>query len=239
MTKNNKYLFVFCFVLSLIILNTTVAYGQYRQNPPRRYNNNKPFDIGFRVGLNAHSPMSYCVYSNDEELFSSIKNRTGYLTSVFFRINLDQVFMQPEFEWSLSRQEMKFALTEPTSGISLENFYQRSQNANVNILVGYSIIKDGPFRFNAFAGPAFKYNYTSKYKYSDSVFYDNSNHFYTYGILGFSLNIARFYADIRYEISINDTDIEFGKISSANENLKNIRINKSENNLNFSFGIVF
>ena len=42
--------------------------------------------------------MSYHVYSDEEELSSSITNQTGYLASVFFRINLDQVFMQPELE---------------------------------------------------------------------------------------------------------------------------------------------
>ena len=134
---------------------------------------------------------------------------------------------------------MKTPPEETISAFSFENLYQRNQTANVNILVGYSIIKNGPFRFNAYAGPSFKYNYTSKYKYSDSAFYDNGTHFYTYGIFGFSLNIANFYADVRYEISVNDTGIEFGKISSANENLKNIRIDKNENILNFSFGMVF
>jgi hypothetical protein len=110
------------------------------------------------------------------------------------------------------------------------------------VLVGYNIIKEGPFLLNMSLGPSVKYIYKADYKINEQNYtVDNPQyiHYKYSGIIGFAIIIAKYYFDIRYELNLPDTDIHLDKIPNMNESLKKIYIHKNENILNFSFGFMF
>lgn len=227
-------------VLSALILVSFLplsCHGQNHSRPQQR-----PLNIGFKIGLNALSSTKYKAYTGDIDLINtSHKNEPGYSAQAFFRINLDHFFMQPEIEWNLYKQTFSFSTpTAIESGWTAPYVISHTtQSAGINILVGYSIIKNGPYVFNAYAGPSFKYGYYSKFEYPNHVFQSYGAHYNPYGIVGLSFSISKFFVDIRYEIGIMNTDIDFNDISSSPSEIKNVFINKNENVLIFSCGMFF
>lgn len=228
---------IMCVSIGILLLFPLCAYTQTSQNKT-----NDVINLGFRLGYNALSTANYEVYSGDTKLINdSYTNRTGYSLSGFLRINLDRFFLQPEIGWNVYKQTFSFSLP-----LDIENNwtapYQLSKSTQavaMNILVGYNLTKNDPFSFNLFIGPALKYNYYSKYESDNLVFKDFNTHYNTYGTMGFSFAISSFYADVRYEISIIDTDIDFGEISEAPEHFAPLLLRKNENILSFACGMFF
>ncbi|MCC8145836.1 MAG: PorT family protein [Bacteroidales bacterium] len=231
--ENNTF---YCILLIVGLL--ALSHPGYGQRVPR---SQKPLNVGFKVGLNAISSTGFDVYSEGELVNGSQTNKTGYNANAFFRINLDHFFMQPEFEWHLYKQDFSFSIPtgEDNAGSIPYDISQDLQTFNINILVGYSIIKNGPYVFNAYAGPSFKYNYYSKLDISDKVFRNTDAKYKSYGILGLSFSISKFFVDMRYEISIVNTDIDFSDYTNIPERLQNVCFKKNENILSFSCGMFF
>jgi hypothetical protein len=242
----NPYLFLVCVFLCAMLLSSGSVHGQ-------KVNRNlKPYNFGFKLGFNNLSSIRFDAYSGGTLLNSSQINKTGYTAGAFFRINLDKVFMQPEFEWSGYKHHFSFTFPNQTENVNLNSsasIRETMQTLGINIIVGYCIIQSVPFRFDVFIGPSLKYRYSTKYEYEGSIsgdannirrhFYDNSTHLHPYGLVGFSFSVTQFYVDIRYGISIKDTDINFNEISNSIEQLNGVELRKNENSLNFSVGIFF
>ncbi|GHT78006.1 hypothetical protein AGMMS50262_20200 [Bacteroidia bacterium] len=203
---------------------------------PNRY---KPrvFNWGVKVGLEAMSMNHYEVFSEETELSKvSYKNRSGFYVNTFTRINLKRFFVQPGIEWSLSKQGLFFTtLSEQKVEIS-----HQSQNVVLNGLLGYNIVQNGPFILNLIAGPAFYFNYKNEYRLSPELSLpDNIMYSYLYGMVGFSINIARMHFDVRYKINFFNTDIDFEDMPNRPEILDGIIIRKTENLVGFSCGFMF
>ena len=230
-----------CLVLFLLIMSasmkTSVSYAQKNFD-------HSVLNFGIKIGLNALSSTSYNIYYEDIALNRGEQvNKYGYLINAFARINLDRFFMQPELEWNHYRQECIFSLP-----ISLEeNTYQsptamgvNDNSANVNVLTGYHIEKNGLYIINCYLGGALRMNYKTEYNFKESyALVDQSYRYHYSGILGSSLNIGIIHFDIRYQFIFPNTNIEMSKIHSISDNYQGITIKKNENILSFSCGVMF
>lgn len=226
-------------VFSLIVLCSMSARLAWSQ---KTYDNDI-FNFGVKLGLNALSSTSYKIYFEDSRLDNGkVVNKEGYHINAFARINLDKFFMQPEFEWARYKQNCVFALP-----ISLEeNTYEKPQTlnvkentANVYVLVGYHIVKNGPYIINAYLGGGGRLNYKTKYELRNTPFTDKDNRYNYSGIIGTSMNIGIIHFDIRYHFNFPNTNIKLSEINGAPDNYKDISFKKNENILSFSCGVMF
>lgn len=236
---NKRFLHTPSFYALLWIVLFSLA-GQTSYAQQNRYNH-PVFNIGFKLGANALSMNTYKAHIGEIELANlSYKNKTGFDAGLFFRINLDHFFMQPELEWGTNRQELSFSLLSgEDSWQSPTKFSINSKVLNINALVGYNIIKSGPFLFNIIAGPSFQYDYSTKYTVNSTYdFKEKTPNYNMFGILGFTVNISKVHFDIRYGICLLNTDINFN-IPDSSESIKEVSIQKSKNILSFSCGLMF
>jgi hypothetical protein len=221
------------FVLTGIVLLVT---------PEKIYAQQKNFNWGVRVGLNALTTMQYETYYRDELLpGGSYSNRNGYLINTFVRFNIKRLFLQPELEWNLYRQGLTFVLPDDAGNYSQNVVLNaRSKALNGNFLTGYHIIDNGSSVFSAYIGTSFAGVYRRKYKTGlDHEYSDKRFHLKHLGIIGFSISVSKVYFDLRYVINQPDTNLKFSDIPDFPDIYKTIELRKNENVLSFSFGLMF
>ncbi|GHT04832.1 hypothetical protein FACS189440_18160 [Bacteroidia bacterium] len=210
------------------------VYGQPYQNY-----NYRVFNWGFKMTLNATAITQSDVFVGENQLMNeSYKNNSGFGLYTFFRVNLDRVFIQPEFGWSRISKELFMAPTEVPDP-KLTDLSLKIETANVNALAGYNITKTVPFVFNVIAGASFRYKFDSHYSNSDFDFHDRRGRYNTYGVVGFTTNISYIHFDVRYEMSLFHTDIRFDDIADCPEEFAGIYVRKSENIISFACGFMF
>jgi hypothetical protein len=203
----------------------------------------KRLNYGFKVGLNALSATKYKTYYAGEPTSGSYTNKNGYLIGAFIRINYDHLFLQPEAIWNHHRQKCSFMLPYPND-INNVNFPKApdiDMNAvNTNLVLGYKIIEEKPYLCSIYAGTSLKWTYKIKYEINEGDDYSGKSDLFCYaGIIGFSVNISKLYFDFRYEINQPDTNLDFSKISGIPESYQAVFLEKNENILSFSCGIMF
>jgi hypothetical protein len=200
------------------------------------------FNWGIRGGVNALSTNFYEVSNGESEItLKPYKNKVGYNISAFTRINLGRLLMQHEVAWNSYSQDLSFASTDADNSYNHTDLSRKSNSFNINVLVGYNIIKEGPFLLNIGIGPSFKYIYKTDYDINNQNYTVENPQYVHYkysGIVGFAIIISKFYFDIRYELNFPDTDIHLDEIPEIPESLKNVYIHKNENILSFSFGFI-
>jgi hypothetical protein len=199
-------------------------------------------NYGFKAGLNALSPTKYQTYYAGDSTSGSYTNKNGYLIGAFFRINYNQVFLQPEAIWNFHQQKCGFMLPNPSQKDAyLPKALDINMDAvNVNLLAGYSIIKNKPYLCDVYLGTSFKWTYKIKYEITEEHNYSGKSDFFCYaGIIGFSVNISNLYFDFRYEINQPNTNLDFNKIPGIPEPYQSVFLEKNENILSFSCGIMF
>jgi hypothetical protein len=209
----------------------------YAQTPDKHLN------WGFRLGLNALSTTSYeTEYKGEPVPNDSYTNKNGYLVNAFVRFNIKRVFLQPELGWNYHRQGVSFTLPTDVENEFSSPIYAdiASSVARGNFLVGYSIVNKYPFFFGAYAGSSFSDTYKTKYSIRlNDDFEDREFYLRTSGIVGFSVVIAKIYFDLRYEINLPDTDLDFNAIPGFPDNYKGVKLKKNENIISFSCGLLF
>jgi hypothetical protein len=199
-------------------------------------------NYGFKVGLNALSTIKYKTYYTGESTSGSYTNKNGYLIGAFFRINYDHLFMQPEAIWNYHRQKCGFMLPNPNNNeLNMSKALDINMDAvNTNLLLGYNIIKKKPYLCDVYAGASLKWTYKIKYEISEEHNYSGKSDFFCYaGIIGFSVNISKLYFDFRYEINQPNTNLDFSNIPDILESYRGVFLEKNENILSFSFGVMF
>jgi len=238
---SNRLIHIRFITVLLVVFFSLIGQSIYAQRYSR-YNNNRIFNIGARFGLNSLAINNYNAYLNETELpNSSYVNRSGCDLNIFFRLNFVRVFLQPEIGWGLYNQKLHFSLPTGEDSWRSTNLDVRTQTSNANALIGYNIVKDGPFLLSAIVGPSFQYNFNSKYTVNspNSKFTNKTPNYNTFGIVGITVNITKVHFDIRYGISLLDTNINFNNISESIDTFKDVSIRKNENFLSFSCGLMF
>ena len=198
---------------------------------------------GIRLGLNAVSITDYKAYQADELLNNcSYTDKNGYLLTGFIRFNLNRIFLQPELAWNVYRRTCSFSLPIENS----DNYYYptnldiASKTVNTDFLLGYNIIRDSPFLLGVFVGTSLIGTYRTDFSMESAKSFPKTGLAMNYsGILGFSINISRIYFDLRYEMSLPDTNLKLRDISDIMDIYQNVKIKQSEAILSFSFGIMF
>ncbi|MDL2243751.1 PorT family protein [Bacteroidales bacterium OttesenSCG-928-J19] len=211
--------------------------------PTGNAQDNKAFNWGIRAGLNAMTPISsFTAQMAETELENvQVKNKVGLNAAFFTRINLDQFFFQPELNWNSNQEELSFSIPEDSGiGLKASNIDIDSYSANVSMLLGYNVVSNGPYLFNVMLGTSYKYNYMTKFRFDNNVNFSTYEPDYSYqaiAVVSFSIDV--FYFDVRYEYNFPNTKIEFANMEDSPENIKPLTINKNENILSFSVGMMF
>jgi hypothetical protein len=222
----------------ILFLSGSSAFGQ-----AQLYSfNRKVVNWGFKVGLNANAVMHLNGERGEEELINmSFRNKSGCDISGFFRVNLDRFFLQPEVGWSTLNKEITFSFPSEEVSPPVIELQFRTQTVSANGLIGYNITKTGPFVFNVLTGTSFRYKFNTHYSITaPKSHHKDANPMYNaYGVVGFSMNISNVHFDIRYAISMLTTNMHFDNISDKPDWMENVVINKTENLLSFSCGVMF
>jgi len=200
-------------------------------------------NYGFKVGLNALSTIRYnTYYLGDTTSGGSYTNRNGYLVGAFFRVNYSKLFLQPEATWNYHQERCGFMIPDTYApNTYVPKALDLGMDAlNANLLLGYSIIKNKPYLFDTYIGASVKWTYRIRYKISDEQRFTGKSDFLCYaGIIGFSVNISKLYFDFRYELNQPNTNLDFSKIPGIPENYRGVFLEKNENILSFSVGMMF
>ncbi|MDL2241564.1 PorT family protein [Bacteroidales bacterium OttesenSCG-928-L03] len=211
--------------------------------PAMNAQDGKAFNWGIRAGLNAMTPISsFTAQMAETELENvQVKNKVGFNAAFFTRINLDQFFFQPELSWNTNQEELSFTIPEGAEvGLKASNIDLDSYSANVSMLLGYNVVNNGPYLFNIMFGTSYKYNYMTKFRFDNNVNFSTYKPDYSYqAIAAVSFSINVFYFDVRYEYNFPNTKIEFADMEDSPESIKPLVIDKNENILSFSVGMMF
>lgn len=217
-------------------------------------NEEKIFSLGATVGANAIFPVINSLSVDNTDLENVyLQYKVGLLASFFCRINMDRFFIQPSISWRRSEAEIHFNIPQsiPLSASELETDILQTarlaldeQSLNMPIMIGYSIIKQGPYSLSFMAGPTLKYNYKVSYT-SEST--DAAHEFISestpYGIsigMGVGVRIRQLFFDFCYEFGLNQTESDFKSKDPEIPIISNeIRIDKRTNVLSFSLGLLF
>lgn len=221
-----------------LFLSGSAAFGQETQYVFNR----KTVNWGVKVGANANSVMHLNGRRGEEELINmSFRNKSGCDVTGFFRINIDRFFVQPEVGWSTLNKEISFSFPSEEISPPIVEIQFQTQTASANGLIGYNITKRGPFAFSAYTGTSMRYKFDTRYSFTSpkSKHRDPNPIYNAYGVVGFSMNIANAHFDIRYAVSMLATNMHFDNIADKPDWMENVVINKTENLLSFSCGVMF
>lgn len=237
-----KKYFWFIFLVLLVEMAEAQTFSEYKA---------KAFNWGAKVGFNSAFPI-LDHFIIDGKLVENINTeyKVGLLGSLFCRVNAGHFFVQPSLEWTSSKSELFFNYaTDPddmnqVEGIQpTEHRQLKVQSLGIPALIGYNIIKEGPYGLSLMAGPKVKYNYKNSY----STYIEGKKHEYTnddtpwnIGIVaGVGVSIWRLFFDFTYEFGLNASESKFREKASSLPITQEIRIDKRTNMMSFSLGFLF
>lgn len=241
-----RLLFIGIGVLCLVSLKAQKTY-----TPPPE----KVFHVGATVGFNAAYPIVNSLTVNGESLENiQVTQKVGNLGSLFFRVNMDRFFIQPSITWSRYEGELQFNLPEsllPETVLAESNtnmlnaeLSMRKDALQVPVLIGYHIVREGPYALSLMAGPTFKYNYKVTYestaRETKQEFISESNPFGVNIGLGLAVRIWQLFFDFSYELGLNYTESDFrSKNPAYSMSDYDVRINMRNDVFSFSIGVMF
>lgn len=208
----------------------------------------KTFNFGAKVGLNSSLPIVNSLTIEGVEIDDVFyQYKVGYLAAVFCRINIDRFFIQPSLSWTSFSGDIRFHLpaeieAQAQAGGSDELNY-KIRTIEAPVLVGYKIVKEGPYGLSFMAGPTIKYNYdvhyTSRLYNSPREYVSDNTPWGLNLVCGVGVSIWRLFFDVTYEFGLNGVDSDFKDYSASEVSDSNISIDKRTNMLSFSLGLLF
>lgn len=211
----------------------------------------KMFNFGAKVGFNSTLPVINSLKIDDVEAEDiRVQYKVGYQASAFCRININRFFIQPDLSWYRTEGDIRFSLPETTetngAGSAIKSSDQlklKSSSLEMPVMIGYYLVKEGPYALSMMVGPKFKYNYKVRYttRFSEVTNeYINDSTPFGIGIAtGLGVSIARLFFEFTYEFGINTIESDFKDRSSLKPVGRNISIDKRTNMLSFSLGFLF
>lgn len=220
----------------------------------------KIFNWGGTVGLNAALPVVQSLTIENVAMEDiRLQYQVGFQTAVFARININRFYIQPSLTWQYSRGDIRFNIpTEEDNSITNETTEQllttqnkiayKEATVEIPVMIGYYIVKEGPYALSTMFGPTFKYNYKSRYStnLTDTAreFTDNNTPFGVGISAGIGVSIGRLFLDFNYEFGLNEVVSDFEAInnnssSALTESESSMVIEKRTNMMSFSLGFLF
>lgn len=211
----------------------------------------KAFNFGASVGFNTTFPViNSLTIDGTEAKDVRLQYKVGYLASVFCRVNIERFFIQPSLAWYDSEGEMYFNLPSPDGSVTNEitdleakdRLTMHTKSLEMPIMIGYSLVKEGPYGLSLMVGPKIKYNYKVKYtsNFSDSL-HEYTSESTPWGVnirTGVGVSIWRLFFDFVYEFGLNQVESDFND-KSPSSTRHDIRIDKRTNVMSFSLGFLF
>lgn len=215
----------------------------------------KTFNWGGKVGMNAALPIVNSMTIDDVEMEDiRLQYKVGYQASVFARVNIDRFYIQPSLTWQYSEGDIRFNIPQEDNSsldgpfaqnpVSKNRITYKAATLELPVMVGYYLVKEGPYALSMMFGPNIKYNYKNRYSTSltdmPREFVDNSTPFGISLAAGLGVSIWRLFFDFSYEFGLNEVASDFREISN-NEVSKEgaLSIDKRTNIMSFSLGFLF
>lgn len=218
------------------------------QNIMQRYD--KPFDISFRVGFNSALPLIHRFSIDDIEITDKrIHYKVGYFAAATFSVNMNRFTLQPSVGWYHKEAQVQFSLplgSNINSSINTLEYYNLDLEGNsleIPILIGYQVVKDGPYGLNLKFGPKGIYQYKTKHRCVNDGFtadYEKDNMRYAFNFVSaVGVTIGRLFLDFSYEFALHNIRSDL-KFYDENQNKSGtLSIERRTNVLSFSLGVVF
>lgn len=208
----------------------------------------KAFNFGAKVGFNSTFPIVNSLKIDDVEAENiRLQYKVGYQASMFCRINIDRFFIQPDLSWYRTEGDILFSL--PETGASASNnagddqLRLKSSSLELPVMIGYYLVKEGPYALSMMVGPKFRYNYKLRYTTHFSEVtneYINDNTPFGIGIAtGLGVSIWRLFFEFSYEFGLNQIESDFKDKSSQLPVERTISLDKRTNMMSFSLGFLF
>lgn len=211
----------------------------------------KAFNFGAKVGFNSTFPIVNSLTIDDVEAENiRLQYKVGYQASIFCRINIDRFFLQPDLSWNRTEGDILFSLPKEAiadaemNGIGgNDQLKLKNSSLALPVMIGYYVVKEGPYALSVMVGPKFNYNYKVRYTthFSDvtNEYINDSTPFGIGVATGLGVSIARLFFEFTYEFGINQIESDFKDKSSLQPVERTISIDKRTNMLNFSLGFLF
>lgn len=213
----------------------------------------KAFNFGAKVGFNATFPVINSLSINGKETENiDIEYKVGYLAAVFCRVNIERFFLQPSFSWHRSEGNIRFSIPQSlpennmmsNTSATTDLLMMKTSSLEVPIMVGYNLVKKGPYGLSLMVGPKLKYNYKIAYTVESStthVEYVNDNTPFGVNIAtGVGVSIGRLFFDFVYEFGLNQVESDFEKVNNPVPEINyDINIDKRTNVMSISLGVLF
>ena len=209
----------------------------------------KAFNFGAKVGFNATFPVINSLSINGKEAENiDIEYKVGYLAAVFCRVNIERFFLQPSFSWHRSEGNIRFSIPQSLPENNMLSWQTNTAiQKKVNdylVMVGYNLVKKGPYGLSLMVGPKLKYNYKIAYTVESStthVEYVNDNTPFGVNIAtGVGVSIGRLFFDFVYEFGLNQVESDFEKVNNPVPEINyDINIDKRTNVMSISLGVLF
>ncbi len=214
----------------------------------------KAFDFGAKVGFAATFPIVNSLMIDGNRVDEvNVKYRVGYMAALFCRVNIDRFFIQPSLIWHKSEGDLYFNLPYSSSQGTETNLYEKNDRLKMTtrslempVMIGYSLVKKGPYGLSVMAGPKFKYDYKVTYESElanvRGEYTNNHAHFGVNIATGVGVSIWRLFFDFAYEFGLNQTETDFRPIAKETADATDthdLRIDKRTNVMSFSLGFLF
>lgn len=142
----------------------------------------KTFNWGGKVGVNAALPIVKSLTIDNQEMEDiRLQYKVGYQAAVFARVNIDRFYIQPSLAWQYTEGDIRFNIPQTENSlpdgtntqmpIGKNRITYKSATLEVPVMIGYYLVKEGPYALSMMFGPNIKYNYKTRYstEYMQSV----------------------------------------------------------------------
>ena len=226
-------------LIAIIILFTTFSHALQAQEKAGAFKFNYGIKAGFQAVTYNHNEFGIEGYKFNESTIQS--DKIGYTVNPFVRITRKRFYFQAESAFGITRHSFDFAPTEPqVLGNSTAEYRLTTYCLQVPLLLGYNFIDQGDYGMSVFTGPRTKFLFTSK---SDQNFhdfkYEQLEETLTtpvyYWELGLGVRIYNVFFDITHDWGF----IENKTVITDKESGKEFLIERSDNILSFTVGVIF
>lgn len=233
-------------IFSFCCLSCVLSAQLFEDFPP------KVFNWGGKIGFNSALPVINS-FSVDGVTMDNVetKHEVGFMASLFCRVNVERFFIQPGVSIHFTKSEFSFSAPKSSdlnnnfsfSTPTQEGFELTTHSIDVPVLIGYNIVKEGPYVLSVMAGPKAKYNYRVSYtpQWEENRHeYVNDNTPYGVSILtAVSVTVWPLFFDFSYEFGLNEVQSDFTQKGTNTPDMNKIILDKRTNILSFSLGFLF
>lgn len=213
----------------------------------------KSFNYGAKIGFNAGFPIVNSLTIDGVETENvRLQYKVGYQASIFCRVNIERFFIQPSLGWYRTEGDIRFSIPSQVGlslgqpddpALALDQLQIKTSGVGLPVLIGYHLVKEGPYGLSLMAGPKLNYHYkvryTSNFSNTPREYINDSTPFGVNIVTGLSVSIWRLFLDFTYEFGLNHVESDFKDMSSFSPIEGNIQIDKRTNAMSFSLGVLF